>query len=117
MPTDPEDNGEGHVDGFDESEEIDESDLVTITDEDGRELECAILGILEHEDQEYALLAPLDQLQAEDGDEIEMFIFTYGLDEDGNQTFGYIDDDATYGAVRAEFALLVDQDDDEDEDE
>lgn len=117
MPTDPEDNGEGHVEGFDESEEIDESDLVDIVDEDGRELKCVILGTLEHEDREYALLAPLDQLTSEDGDEVEMFIFLYKMDEEGNQTFAYIDDDATYEAVRAEFALLVDQDDDEDDEE
>lgn len=105
-------NGDGHVDELDESEEFDESDLVTITDESGKEFECAILGVLEHEGAEYALLAPLAQLSDDDGEEVEMFIFAYGVDDEGNQTFGYIDDDAVYEAVKNEFALLVNQEED-----
>lgn len=115
MPTEPDDNGEGHVDEFDESEGFDEEDLVTITDENGRELECAILGVLEHRGSEYALLAPVEQLVSEEGDEVEMFIFSYALDDEGNQVFGFIEEDAIYEEVRAEFALLVDQDDEGEE--
>lgn len=103
-------NGDGHVDEFDESEEFDEEDLVTITDESGTEHECAILGILEHEGAEFALLAPLAQLADDDGTEVEMFIFSYVVDDEGQQVFGYIDDDELYEAVKAEFALLVNSD-------
>jgi uncharacterized protein YrzB (UPF0473 family) len=102
-------NGDGHVDEFDESEEFDEDDLVTITDEEGTEYECAILGVLEHEGAEFALLAPIEQLADDDGDAVEMFIFSYTVDDEGNQVFGYIDDDALYEQVKAEFALLVNQ--------
>jgi uncharacterized protein YrzB (UPF0473 family) len=115
MPTDPDDNGEGHVEELDESEEFDEEDLVTITDENGRELLCAILGVLEHRGGEFALLAPVEQLTSEEGEEVEMFIFTYSEDDEGQQVFGYIEDDALYEEVRAEFALLVDQDDEGEE--
>jgi uncharacterized protein YrzB (UPF0473 family) len=103
-------NGDGHVDELDDSEEFDESDLVTITDEEGKSYECAILGVLEHEDAEYALLAPVDQLSDDDGDAVEMFIFLYEVDDEGNQTFSYIEDDALYEVVKDEFALLVNQD-------
>lgn len=105
-------NGDGHVEEFDESEEFDEDDIVTITDEEGVEYECAILGILEHEGAEFALLAPLDQLaNEEDGEEVEMFIFSYTVDDEGQQVFGPIDDDAVFEAVRAEFAQLVNAED------
>ena len=102
-------NGDGHVEEFDESDAFDESDLVTITDEEGKEYECAILGILEHKDAEFALLAPVAQLAEDDGEEIEMFIFAYSVDEDGQQIFAFIDDDALYEEVKNEFATLVNQ--------
>ncbi len=115
MPTDPEDNGEGLVDEFDDSEDLDEEDLVTITDEEGNEIECAILGVLEHEDREYALLAPVAELTEDEGEEIQMFIFLYGVDDEGNQTFSYIEDDKLYEAVRDEFAKLMREDSSDEE--
>lgn len=109
MGTDPEDNGDGHIDEFDESEEFDPADLVTITDEDGTEIDCAVLAVMDHEGESYALLARLEQLDS-DSEEVEMFIFHYALDDEGNQMFSSVDDDATYEAVRQEFSLLIAQD-------
>jgi len=107
---DPDDtNGEGAVDEFDESQEFDPDDLVTIKDETGKDIECAVLAIIEHDDAEFALLAPVEQLTSEEGDEVEMYIFRYLLDDEGNQLFAFVDDDAVYEAVRNEFALLMDQ--------
>ncbi|MEZ4240095.1 MAG: DUF1292 domain-containing protein [Myxococcota bacterium] len=117
MGTDPEDNGDGHIDEFDESEGFDPADLVTITDEDGVEIDCAILAVIEHDDDEFALLGRLDQLR-EDVDELEMFIFRYTIEDDGTQTFAAIEDDETYDAVRDAFSLLISQEDgDEDGEE
>lgn len=109
MGTDPEDNGDGHIDSFDESDEFSPDDLVTITDEDGTQLECAIVAVIEHDGEEFALLARVEQLTSEEGDEIEMFIFRYAIDEDGKQLFSFVDEDETYEAVRSEFAVLMDQ--------
>jgi uncharacterized protein YrzB (UPF0473 family) len=110
MPgTDPEDNGDGHVDGFDERDELDPEDLVTIRDDDGRDVSCAIVAVIEHDGDEFALLAPVAQLNDEEGDEIEMFIFRYSIDDDGNQLFSSVDEDETYEAVRREFATLMGQ--------
>jgi uncharacterized protein YrzB (UPF0473 family) len=108
MGTDPDDNGDGHIDEFDESEGFDPADLVTITDENGEEIDCAILAVMEHDGEEYALLARLEQLDS-DSEELEMFIFRYSVDEEGNQSFSSIEEDATYEAVREEFALLINQ--------
>lgn len=108
MSIDPE-NGEGHVDGFDESEELDADDLVTITDEEGTEWECAILAVVEHEGAEYALLAPVDQLEDEENEELEMFLFLYEVDDEGVQTFSYIEDDEVYEAVQKAFTVLMEQ--------
>jgi len=111
MPIDPE-NGEGHVDAFDESEDLDTDDVVTIRDDDGNDVDCAILAVIEHGGGEYALLSPVHQLEAaeqEEGGQIDMYIFAYSVDEEGQQLFSSVDDDATYEAVRDEFSLLIDQ--------
>jgi uncharacterized protein YrzB (UPF0473 family) len=108
MPTE-QDNGDGEVEEFDESEGFEPEDLVTITGEDGKPIECAVLAVIEHDSLEFALLAPVEQLTSEEGDEIEMYIFRYEVDEEGNQLFGFVEEDATYDAVRKEFAVLMDQ--------
>ena len=108
MATEP-GNGDGEVEEFDESEAFEPEDLVTITGEDGKPIECAVLAVIEHDNLEFALLAPVEQLTSEEGDEIEMYIFRYQLDEEGNQLFGFVEEDATYEAVRKEFAILMDQ--------
>jgi uncharacterized protein YrzB (UPF0473 family) len=122
MPIDPE-NGEGHVDAFDESEKLEDEDLVTITDDDGNEIDCAILAVIEHNEQEYALVAPVAQLEsdeaegddADDGEEgtFDMYILRYSVDDDGVQVFEGVEDDDEYDAVLAEFSTLIDQEADE----
>jgi uncharacterized protein YrzB (UPF0473 family) len=108
MAADPT-NGEGHVHELDESQEISEDDLVTFTDEDGAEHRCAILAIAEVDGADYALLAPVTQLQDEESEELELFIFSYGEDEDGNEVFGFIEDEQTYETVQSFFSTLVEQ--------
>lgn len=111
MSTDPEDNGDGHVDGFDESEELSDGDQVTIVDDEGNEVNCLVLAVLEHEGEEYALLGRMDQLEADDGEEVEVFVFRQLIDEEGQQVFESIEDEETYEAVRREFSTIMEQDD------
>jgi uncharacterized protein YrzB (UPF0473 family) len=115
MGTGPEENGDGHVDSFDESEEILDEDRVVIVDEDGNELPCVVLAVMEHEGEEFALLGRLDQLEPDAGDEVEVFVFRRLDDEEGNEIFASIEDEELYEVVRREFALLMDQTDDEDD--
>lgn len=113
----PGENGEGHVDGFDESEEIDESELVTIVDEAGKEYACVVLAVADVDDQDYALLAPQDQLADDEAEELELFIFRYEVDTDEQvERFDYVEDEAVYKKVEAFFSQLMEQAD-EDEDE
>ncbi len=106
-------NGEGHVDELDESQDIDSDDIVAFTDEDGVEHRCVILAVAEVEDADYALLAPIDQLEDDTSEELELFIFAYGEDEDGLETFSYIDNEERYELVRSFFATLMDSEEEE----
>ncbi len=110
-------DGEDKVDSFDESDEMDE-DIVVITDEEGKSYNCMVLAVMEVDGREYAMLSPVEGLEGEEGDDVELFLFTYDQDEENEQeTFGPIDDDATYEKVREAFAELMEQSDEDDEDD
>ena len=62
----------------------DESDMqVTLSLDDGSEVECAILTIFELEEQNYIALLPLDE-DGNENEEGEVFIYRYFEDEEGN---------------------------------
>lgn len=100
-------NGEGHVDGFDDSETLSEDDLVTITDDSGVEYLCVILEVIEYSGSEYVMLSPKDQLEDEDAEEIDRFLFRYELTGDGTPTFSYIEDDEVFDAILEIFDALL----------
>ena len=98
-------NGLGHVEELDESDEI---EVVEFEDEDGVTHQTAILAIIELGESQYAVLAPVQQLVDEDGDELELFLFEYGEDEEGKEVFSYIEDEQTFASVQAAAAALLD---------
>jgi len=118
MSTNPEDeNGEGHVDGFDDSNAITDEDVMVFEDEHGNERDGLIVAVIEHEGVDYAVVQPLDQLQDDDDDEaeIETYVFTVTTNADGEQGFGEVEDEAAFNAVCDAFSELMDTiDDDED---
>ncbi len=99
---------EDQVDQLDEGEELDELDRVTLVSEEGEELQFVLLAVIEHEEQDYAMLAPEDQLMDDAGDELEIYLFSYDVDDEGLATFGPIEDDQTYEAVREFCSTLMD---------
>jgi hypothetical protein len=113
------DNGSGFSDGFDETEGVEGDDLVVIHDGE-HEHECVVLAIAELDGQEYALLAPREQLsepgEDEDEAELELFIFQYGVNEEGFETYEGVDDPELFERVRAFFATLIETEDDEEGD-
>ena len=105
MSTDPE-NGAGFVDGFDESEDLTEDDIVTFSGEDGEEVQGAIVAVLEHDGNQYVVIQPVDQLEDDDRDEIDTYLFLYGVTEEGLPSFSPIDDDAAFEAVCTAFGQM-----------
>ena len=70
-------NGDGFIDEFDEGEEVEELDRVVLVSEEGEELQFVRLAIIEHEGSDYVMLALEEQLLEEDGDELEIYLFSY----------------------------------------
>lgn len=85
--------------------ENDEEMTVTLTLDDGTELECVVLTIFEAGEKEYIVLLPLDGREAEDG---EVYLYRYVEDINGNPDLENIDSDEEYEIVADAFDELLD---------
>lgn len=85
--------------------ENDEEMTVTLTLDDGTELECVVLTIFEAGEKEYIALLPLDGREAEDG---EAYLYRYVEDINGNPDLENIDSDEEYEIVADAFDELLD---------
>lgn len=90
---------------------------VTLTLDDGLELECVVLTIFTAGERDYIALLPMDGPEAEEG---EVYLYRYSEKEDGQPDLENIQDDAEYEIVadafdqmldEAEYDELVDEDD------
>ena len=79
---------------------------VTLTLDDGSEVECVILTIFEAGGRDYIALLPTD---GEDADEGEVYLYRYVEDTDGNPSLDNIEDDDEYEIVADAFDELLDE--------
>ena len=103
-------NGFGHVEELDDQASISDDDVVLLVDEEGVEHSFVVLAIVEADGQSYAMLTPESQLTDDAGDQIELFLFKYATDDEGNELFSPIEDDETYERVRNFCATLMETD-------
>jgi uncharacterized protein YrzB (UPF0473 family) len=102
---------------LDDGEEIDDDDRVVLVDDEGNERAFVVLAVAEVNEVDYALLAPEDQMSEEGDGDLELFIFRYVTDDDGNETFAGIEDDSVYEEVHKVFAELMNLDGEDDGEE
>ena len=81
-----------------EEMEEEQLEMITLNMEDGSEVNCAVLGIFEVEEQDYIALLPIDEEMLE-SDESNGFIFRYSEDEDGCPVLEGIEDDDEFEMV------------------
>ena len=86
--------------------ENEEEMTVTLTLDDGRELECVVLTIVPAGDKEYIALLPMDD---EDSEEGEVYLYRYTEDETGAPNLENIEDDDEYEIVADAFDELLDE--------
>ena len=90
----------GEVGEIEEEEMDEEMDMITLSMEDGSEVPCLVLGIVEVEGQDYIALLPADEEMLARG-EGEGFIFRYFEGEDGAPILEGIKDDEEFAMVSA----------------
>lgn len=89
-------------------------DIVVLTDEEGIEHQFQVVDFFNVEDQEYAILLPLDELDSEDEDE-EALIFRVEEEDDGNQILVEIEDDDEWERAAAEWEQRLAEEIEEDD--
>jgi uncharacterized protein YrzB (UPF0473 family) len=92
--------GDGHDhDGDGHEHQHDEEDIVVLADGDGNDVEFLWLGMVELEEESFALLTPLDATESEESTEI--YVFHYEQDEDGGEIFSDVEDEELLKKVQA----------------
>ncbi|MBO5154178.1 MAG: DUF1292 domain-containing protein [Eubacterium sp.] len=81
---------------------------VTLDLDNGTTVECAIMTILEVDEQDYIVLVPLDE-NDEPIEEGEVYIYRYFEDEDGNASLDNIDNDEEFERVSECFDEFLDE--------
>lgn len=89
----------------DEQNEEEET-TVTLTLEDGKELECVVLTIFPAGDREYIALLPMEDAQSDE--EGEVFLYRYSEDDSGDPNLENIESDEEYEIVADAFDELLD---------
>ncbi len=85
-----------------EQEEV----TVTLTLDDGSQLECVVLTIFDAGEREYIALLPVE---SEDTEEGEVYLYRYSEDAEGNPNLENIEDDEEYEIVSDAFDELLDE--------
>ena len=73
----------------------DELEIITLTDEDGNDVDFLLLDALTVDGKDYVVLTEAEEEGEEvsDEDDVEVLIMRVGYDEDGSQFFEGADDD------------------------
>ncbi|MDF1618466.1 DUF1292 domain-containing protein [Petrocella sp. FN5] len=82
-------------------------DTITLTMENNEQVECAVLGIFEVEDQEYVALLP------EDSEDV--FIYIYKEDEEGEIELANIESQEDFDRISAAFLEIMESEEEEEE--
>ena len=90
---------------FNNKIEEEEEMTVTLTLDDGSELECVVLTIFPAGDRDYIALLPMEGEEAEEG---EVYLYRYTETEDGAPNLENIEDDDEYEFVADAFDELLD---------
>ncbi len=94
------------------------TDLITLVDEEGHEHQFSLVDVVELEERRYALMVPVEEGRSGDDDEDEAFIFRLETDEKGEDVLVDIDDDEEFERVCAAFDEMdVESGDDEEEED
>lgn len=79
---------------------------VTLTLDDGKELECVVLAIFPAGGKDYIALLPMEDAESEEG---EVYLYRYTETEDGTPDLDNIVDDEEYEIVADAFDELLDE--------
>ena len=96
---------------MEEKLDFEEEPTLLLSLEDGTEMTCIVLSIYELDGQEYIALLPEEQ-NTDDEEEMDVYIYRFHEDEEGNPILDNIEEDAEYEKAVNAFNELFDEEDD-----
>ncbi len=78
--------------------DLDDDSIVTLTDDQGNDVDFLLLDVVEYDGGDYMVLLPLDTEESDDDEEDEVLILKVEKDKDGEKYIG-IEDEAVMNAV------------------
>ena len=88
-----------------------ESNIVSLTGDEGNEIKCEVFDIIEFENKTYALLIPQDEIEEDDEPQEKLIVLEY-VEEGDDCYFQNIEDNEEFDRV-CEFVNTLEYDDDE----
>lgn len=88
--------------------DMEREDVIELVDEEGQEVAFEHLMTLEHEGKAYICLVPVEPM--EDVEEDELVIMRIENDEEGNDFYATIDDEAELDAVFEKYLEIAEAD-------
>ena len=88
--------------------EYEEDPKLLLTLDDGSEVSCVVLSIFEIGEQQYIALLP-DSEEDEDAEEMDVYIYRFAEDEEGNPLLDNIEDDDEYNEAVEVFNSLFEE--------
>lgn len=93
--------------------EIQDEDIITLTDENGNNVDFLLLDVVEYKGDDYMVMVPLDDEEMEDDDEDEVVILKVIRDGE-EETYSGVEDEDVLNAVFEIFQEENANEDDED---
>ena len=90
--------------GFDEDPDLAADDVVRLEQADGTVVDWVLRAVVEHGEATYAVLAPRDQLDDDEGD---LLVTAYREDEEGTAFFEPLADDAVLAGLEDVLGTLM----------
>ncbi len=88
-------------------------DFITITDEDGNDIELELLDVLEHKGQTYMAFFPAVEEDADEEDEEYGMVILKSIEENGEELLSTLDSDEELNEVYDLFMERLFQDEEE----
>ena len=90
-------------------------DFITITDEDGNDIELELLDVLEHKGQTYMAFFPAVEEDADEEDEEYGMVILKSIEENGEELLSTLDSDEELELVYQQFMEQLFADEEEDQ--
>lgn len=94
---------------------MEDNHIIELVDENGETVSFEHLATIEHEGGYYIALMLLDEDHHEDDDEGEVVIMKIEEDENGQECYVYVEDEALQQTVFEKFLELMDEEEEDDD--